>query len=474
MLFPTIRFALFFLVVLPLNWALMPKPRLWKPFILVASFVFYCAFDWRLGFLLAASIVANWYFAETIRSVEGERAKKAVLTAAVAANLAVLGFFKYYGFFVSSVSGVSGALGLGISAPIITVALPIGISFFTFQALSYVIDVFRNRFRTVSLVDFAVYLSFFPHVVAGPIVRASEFVPQLAEPADRRRVDATRAFWLIAGGLFKKVVIASFLATAIVDEVFRAPGQFSSPDILVAIVGYAVQIYADFSGYTDIAIGIALLLGFRFPQNFDRPYTAVNVQEFWHRWHMTLSRWLRDYLYIPLGGNRRGHVRMYVNLFATMLLGGLWHGAAWTFVFWGALHGTALVVHHYRTSRREALGIEAVPITPARMWLARLGTFSFVCLAWVFFRADSFGTAFDLLWRLLTAWGPARAVTPAVLVAIAVGLGAQFVPAGLGSRVLARVSRAAPIVQAVGLALALVVIDAFGPTGVMPFIYFQF
>ena len=228
-----------------------------------------------------------------------------------------------------------------------SVILPVGISFFTFMGIAYLVDVFRGDFAPTGLGKFAAYLSFFPHLVAGPIVRPNELVPQLDSPRDPRYVDTSRAFFLIATGLFMKVVISNHLASSIVDDVFGAPEAHSSLEVLVAIYAYAVQIFADFFGYTNIAIGIALLLGFRFPQNFDSPYAAVSIQDFWRRWHMTLSRWLRDYVYIPLGGSRGGRLFTYRNLMLTMLLGGLWHGAGWTFVVWGGIHG--------RRARRRAL-----------------------------------------------------------------------------------------------------------------------
>ena len=251
---------------------------------------------------------------------------------ALAGNLGVLGYFKYYDFFVTSSDNLASYVGIDMPLSLKTIVLPVGISFFTFMAISYVVDAYRGEFQPTTLEKFAVYLSFFPHLVAGPIVRPGELIPQLETPRDPRRVDTSRAFYLIATGLFKKVVIANYLASSIVDQVFATPGQHSSLEILIAVYAYAVQIYADFSGYTDIAIGIALLLGFTFPQNFDSPYAAVSVQDFWRRWHMTLSRWLRDYLYIPLGGSRGSRLLTYRNLMLTMLLGGLWHGAAWTFV----------------------------------------------------------------------------------------------------------------------------------------------
>ncbi len=352
MLFPTISFGVFFVIVLPLSWALMPRRVWWRLLMVTASWIFYGFAGWGFVPLLIGSTVANHAFAHFIHRSEGDR-RKWLVRAAVAANLGGLGWFKYIGFLSSSAASLADYLGLGIHLPLPKALLPAGISFFTFQALSYVIDVNRRKVQPVSLLDFAVYLSFFPHLLSGPIVRASEFLPQVRRSIDPRRVDAGRGLWLIAQGLFKKVVIASYLGTVAVDPLFGFPHQHGGVEALVGIYAYAVQIYADFSGYTDMAIGLALLLGVRFPQNFDAPYKSRSLQEFWRRWHMTLSRWLRDFLYIPLGGNRRGNVRTYVNLMLTMLLGGLWHGAAWTFVAWGGLHGVGLAAGRLRTASRS-------------------------------------------------------------------------------------------------------------------------
>ncbi len=353
MLFPTMTFALFFVVVVGVSWKLNDRPVQWKLFVLAASFVFYGWADWRFCFLLAGSTVFNWLVAAAVGRSDAERARKAWMLFGVAGNLALLGFFKYYGFFVDSVLALLQPLGLAPTALLIKVLLPVGISFFTFCAISYVIDVFRDEQEPVPFLDFAVYLSFFPHLVAGPIVRVSEFQPQLRRRRNPDAVDATRAARLICRGLFKKVVIANYLATAIVDPVFVAPSQHTNWELLVGAWAYAVQIYADFSGYTDIAIGIALLMGIKFPDNFDQPYSSRSIQEFWRRWHMTLSRWLRDYLYIPLGGNRGGPRAEYRNLFLTMLLGGLWHGASWNFVIWGAFHGCGLALERRHAMREQ-------------------------------------------------------------------------------------------------------------------------
>ncbi len=360
MLFPTVAFAVFFVVAFTVSWLLRPTYRAWLWVMTGLSLVFYGWTDSRFVWLLVASIVVNWGFGQAVdRSVgpDGERTPLStnLVRAAVVANLGFLGFFKYYGFFVDSFRDALDAVGLGTSPAVLEIALPIGISFFTFHALSYVIDIGRGQLRPMRLDELALYMSFFPHLVAGPIVRASEFQPQLQVRSDPRRIPSGEAFRLIAFGLFKKVVVSSYLATELVDPVFGAPGAHGPLELLVGVYGYAIQIYADFSGYTDIAIGCALLLGIRFPQNFNAPYRALSLQDFWRRWHMTLSRWLRDYVYIPLGGNRRGVRRTYINLALTMVIGGLWHGAAITFVVWGAIHGGFLALERFVA--REVVGL---------------------------------------------------------------------------------------------------------------------
>jgi D-alanyl-lipoteichoic acid acyltransferase DltB (MBOAT superfamily) len=468
-LFPTATFAIFFMVVLPLSWLTMPWPHRWRAFIVVASYVFYSWWDWRFVFLLAGSTVWNHVLAVGIHRTSVASRRRALLVLALAGNLGVLGYFKYYDFFVSSTDNLLSAVGLDAPLGLRTIVLPVGVSFYTFMAISYVVDTYRGDFVPVSLEKFAAYLSFFPHLVAGPIVRGPELIPQLEAPRDPRAVDTSRAFYLIGTGLFKKVVIANYLAGAIVDDVFGAPGQHSSLEVLVAVYAYAVQIYADFSGYTDIAIGIALLLGFRFPQNFDSPYAAVSVQDFWRRWHMTLSRWLRDYVYIPLGGNRKGSLITYRNLMLTMLIGGLWHGAGWTFVVWGGLHGLYLAAGRLRGGRDAAL-----PRGWA-LWRARIVTFHLVCLAWVFFRADSFGTAQDVLTGLFTRWGdPSPLVGTGVVAAVVVGIASQYLPARLPRALMERFSRLPVVAQAAVLGVGLMVTSVMGPEGVAPFIYFRF
>jgi len=472
LLFPTATFAIFFMVVLPLSWFLMPRGERWRPFVIAASYVFYSAWDWRFVFLLAASTLWNQLFALAIHRRSDPRTRKLLVAGAVAGNVALLGYFKYFDFFVTSTNNLFAVVGIDVPLEARSIVLPVGISFFTFMGISYVVDVYRRDFEPVGLGKFAAYLSFFPHLVAGPIVRPSELLPQLEAPRDPRYVDTARAFFLIATGLFMKVVIANYLASNIVDQVFGAPNQHSSLEVLVGIYAYAVQIYADFFGYTNIAIGIALLLGFRFPQNFDAPYAAVSIQDFWRRWHMTLSRWLRDYVYIPFGGNRGSHVFTYRNLMLTMLIGGLWHGAGWTFVAWGAIHGTALVGERWW---RERPGYVEPRSTAWRRAWQRFVTFQIVCFAWIFFRSDSFSDAWDIIVRLFTAWGePSELVTGGVVLAIAVGIGSQYLPRRLPLALMARFSRLPVPAQAVVLSVALLAVHAMGPEGVAPFIYFQF
>ncbi|MCU1356673.1 MAG: rane bound O-acyl transferase family protein [Acidimicrobiales bacterium] len=590
-LFPTIRFAMFFAVVMPASWLLMPIPgrrgegrrpidhaqpwlipfvllaagallgplapssgwpmamkvigwlaalglgglavgrwadlgglTRWNLFMLVASYFFYGAYQWQFVALLAGSTVVNQVLANAIDRSRTERARRLVLIVAVAANLGVLAWFKYKGFFLENASGGLEHLGLHLTPPARAIIPPVGISFFTFQALSYVIDTYRRKLHPVPLLEFAVYLSFFPHLVAGPIVRASEFLPQLRKPRDARQIDTGLAFWLIGVGLFKKVVVSSYLASAIVDPVFRIPTNHQAGDTLLGIYGYAIQIYCDFSGYTDMAIGLALLLGFRFPQNFDAPYTSATLQEFWRRWHMTLSRWLRDYLYIPLGGNQRGPRRALVNMFLTMLIGGLWHGAAWTFVVWGALHGawlagerlwqdraswmprptaaavraevaahatdphvgadlqvsmgqaaTEIDLEDVHPHEAEAAPAAAVPrLSPtARLWLGRLLTFHVVCLGWVFFRAPSLTAAFAVLARLVHI-GTGTGVNLVVVGTIALFIATQFVPSDAVGRLQAAFSRCNVWQQGATIAVWITFTSALSPTGVAPFIYFNF
>lgn len=469
MLFPTFTFAAFFAVVLPVGWALRGRPTAWKLFMLAASYWFYAAWDARFVLLLAAMTVGNKVAAAANARARRRWAKRLAVTGALVLDLGVLSFFKYYDFFTDSLER-----NLGLSSPALDIVLPVGISFFTFQAISYVVDVHRGKTEPAGLLDFAVYLSFFPQLVAGPIVRATEFLPELTAARRPDRVETGRAVQLIGRGLFKKVVISDFLARAIVDDAFGAPGEYGAIDVLFGIYGYAVQIYADFSGYTDMAIGIALLLGFRFPQNFDRPYAAVSIQDFWRRWHMTLSRWLRDYLYIPLGGSRGGKLATYRNLLITMGLGGLWHGAAGAFVVWGLYHGAGLAVERLAAEGRGRW-IWRERRDQDGGWLGRLVTFHFVCGGWVLFNSGTLGRAWEVLGRLFTGWGTGpELLNPLVLAAVVGSVLAQYVPEKRARRWSAAAASAPLGATAVGFAAWIMVVVALGPEGVSEFIYFQF
>jgi alginate O-acetyltransferase complex protein AlgI len=474
MLFPTTDFAVFFSLVFLGHWLLNPRPRAWKLFMIGASYVFYAWWDWRFVFLLAGVSLLAQIGALVVEHRRGPTGRRIATGIAVAAVVSPLLYFKYYGFFSVNASNAADSLGLHLSLPLVQVILPVGVSFFTFMAIAYVVDVSRRTITPAGWVDAFLYLSFFPHLVAGPIVRPAELIPQIGVQRDPRHVDVSGAAWLILGGLFKKIVVSSFLATAIVDPVFGDPARHSAIEIVLAAWGYAVVIYADFSGYTDIAIGVAKLLGFQFPRNFDRPYSARSLQDFWRRWHMTLSRWLRDYLYVPLGGSRRGESRTYANILITMVLGGLWHGAAWTFVIWGAYHGVGQVLGAWRRNRASERSVPATP-GPGRAWVQRLATFNLVCLGWVFFRADSMSTAFSMLGRLVTGWStPTTLVHPMVLFAIAGMLALQLIPRTPASVLKQRIAELKPVAMGVAFGLVLVVIASLGPQGVAPFIYFRF
>jgi alginate O-acetyltransferase complex protein AlgI len=443
----------------------MPRQHWWKPFIVVASYVFYAAADPRFCFLLAAITLVSQLAVWAIHRTEDERLRKWFTAGGVVFDLGILAVFKYYGFFVSDVSDVLNSIGLGMPLPLVTIALPVGVSFFSFQAVTYVVDVKRRQTEPANLLDAAIYLSFFPHLVAGPIVRASEFLPQLKKPRDPDRVAVGAGLTLIAMGLIKKVMIADYLAREVVDKVFAVPQAYSAPDAILGAYAYAAQIFCDFSGYTDMAIGLALLMGFVFPQNFNSPYRATGFRDFWRRWHMTLSRFLRDYLYIPLGGNRKGRVRTYINLMLTMALGGLWHGAAWNFVAWGAYQGTGLSAEHAINGR---LG----RIFPG--WLRWFVTFNLIVLGWILFRSTDL-TVFGDYMSALVRSGPATLYSVPVVGAIALVVGMQLLPERPMEGIELRIGRLQPLLLGAALAVVVLIVGATVPSqGVPPFIYFRF
>src|SRR5580698_6296703 len=466
MLFPTIDFAIFFAIAFTVNWLLNPYAGWWKLSMIGMSYVFYGWVGWSYCLLLVATTTIAFIGGAAVSATTTERSRRLAMGLSCAALLGLLGWFKYYGFVSVNLDNFTHVLGLGRAIPLFQVALPIAISFYTFMALSYVIDIYRRQLEPARPLDLALYLSFFPHLLAGPIVRGNELLPQLRHRRDPMAVDYSRALWLIMAGLFKKVVISSYVSSAIVVPVFTAPAQHSALESVFAAWGYAVQIYCDFSGYTDIAIGLALLLGIRFPVNFDAPYTARTLQDFWRRWHITLSRWLRDYLYIPLGGNSGSEAKTVRNIMITMILGGLWHGAAWTFVVWGALHGVGQGVGHVRRRSRVARGLPAVAEGPVRVWVQRFLTFQYVCLGWVFFNSSGISEAMAVLGRLFSGWGQGSPLVTPLLVLVVVGtIASQFVPTFSVDRLQGLFSRQRAVVQVGVLGFILLGVTTFGPAG---------
>jgi D-alanyl-lipoteichoic acid acyltransferase DltB (MBOAT superfamily) len=473
MLFPTVEYALFFMTVLVAAWLLAAHSGLHKSFLLLASYCFYGFWNWAYLPLLIGISLISALIARRIQACDDQAARKRWLTLGIVLCLTPLAYFKYTGFAVLTALNLWARFGPPPAIDIASPLLPLGISFFVFHAISLLMDSYRGKLRLrVNIRDALLYIAFFPQLIAGPILRASNFLPQLAIPRNPFAIRANTGCLLIVSGLFKKVIIANILATALVEPVYADPLSYSGADTLLAVYGYAAQIYCDFSGYTDIAIGCALLLGYRFPRNFNAPYTATSPQDFWHRWHISLSTWLRDYLYIPLGGSRLGGMRTYANLMITMVLGGLWHGANWTFVAWGALHGGLLVGH------RLWSGIAWAPLLAMRQsvawrWLSRLLMFHVVCLGWVFFRSPSFDIAFQVLGNIFTP-GPVTLATMPVIFCLIAGLFGQYLPRRLRFGLELGVARLPSLCRGAALACALFAIQVLGPTGVAPFIYFQF
>ncbi len=470
MLFPTIEFAIFFIVVFTASWALKGAPVWRKAFLALASYFFYGYWNWRYVILLLECTAVNYVLALWLEGLVTQRSRKMLITGAVIFNLALLCYFKYWGFFLSSATEMLQAMGFARDAKIMEVLLPAGISFFTFQGLSYVVDVYRGKHRAIrSPVDMLFFKAFFPQLVAGPIVRASELIPQLARDADPNEIRATRAFLLIGLGLFKKIIVAHYLAVDLVNPIFESPSTYGTVDLILGVYGYAVQIYCDFSAYSDMAIGTALLFGYEFPKNFDQPYRASSLRDFWHRWHISLSTWLRDYLYIPLGGSRNGKLKNYRNLFLTMLLGGLWHGAAWNFLVWGSLHGGGLALEKYLGER--GIGLKDKGFGKL---VRTVLVFHVVCLTWIFFAAETNGIAFEFLRAFGNTSTETRMVTAPSLLLLAIGMAGQFVPGDMLDRLEEQGLRVPLVAQAAALGLFVVAIGSMGPGALAPFIYFRF
>ena len=489
LIFSTPAFWLFFLLVLAGYSLIYKKLFIRNAYLFLVSLFFYYKSGGLFLFLLIFVTLIDFTCGLLIHHSRTKFMRRLFILLSIISNLGILAYFKYTGFFVETINDLLGTdyrvydflsafsnSNLGTSFNISNIILPVGISFFTFQSLSYTIDVYRKKMDPVrNIIDFGFYVSFFPQLVAGPIVRASEFIPQLYREFHLTKREFSHALFLISKGLIKKIIISDFIATNFIDRVFDAPSIYSGFENLMAVYGYGLQIYCDFSGYTDIAIGLGLILGFRLPINFNSPYKAAGIADFWKRWHISLSRWLKDYLYIPLGGNRKGKLRTNINLIITMLLGGLWHGAALRFVIWGALHGIGLVINRIWNS-----------IFGDRLKQGRIGraiavfiTFQFVSFCWIFFRAPDMNSVNTMIKQIFENFSPGSYMTvlPAyssVFLLIAVGYIIHFLPERIKESYRGLFIRIPLIAQLVVIIMVAILLYQMRTTEVIPFIYFRF
>jgi alginate O-acetyltransferase complex protein AlgI len=470
-LFLFLFLAFFFIYIL-----LHKNHRAKLTFVTLFSLYFYYKSSGIYFLILIGSTVIDYLLANLIYRSTSQWKSYLLLVFSLTINLGMLGYFKYTNFLHEIFSGLS-----GLPYKPFDIFLPVGVSFFTFQSLSYTIDIYRGNLKPVdNILDYAFFVSFFPQLVAGPIVRATEFIPQIYQPTFVTREMFGRGIYLICTGMFKKVVISDYISLNFVDRIFDAPTLYTGLENLFGVYGYALQIYCDFSGYSDMAIGIALLLGFHFPLNFDSPYQSKNITEFWRRWHISLSTWLRDYLYISLGGNRKGKIRTYINLFLTMVLGGLWHGSSFRFILWGALHGIALAAHKFYSS----LGITV--FNPSKQWSKSvisffniLITFHFVCFCWIFFRAKDMQIAGDIISQIIHQFSPQIFFDfivgyKEVVLLMLLGYLLHFLPRHIESLSENWVTQSPLAVKALLIVCVIVIVIQTKSAGIQPFIYFQF
>ncbi len=479
MIFSSIDFVIFFIVVLALLKILENRDESSKKILLlVSSYFFYGYWDWRFLSLIFLNTFISYITGKLIEKNRGNhKAKKQFLAISVVSSLGILAIFKYYNFFIDSLNTVFSLESSPLSS--MNIILPLGISFYTFQTLSYTIDIYRDKIKSSGPLDFSLFVVFFPQLVAGPIVRAAEFLPQLNNKIKLTFNNFKLGIVLFIIGFAKKSLLADSLSIY-VDNVFTRPEIFDSLTLMFATMAYSLQIYFDFSGYSDMAIGIGLIIGFHFPKNFSYPYKARNITEFWRRWHLTLSRWLRDYLYISLGGNRKGKYRTYFNLFATMTLGGLWHGASMNFVIWGMLHGIALATHKiFHTIRKVNINDfpeQAFTHKNATIFIYQFlsisVTYIFVCITWILFRANTFDDTYTIFHQILTNGIGIRWVHISFYFIVPLFLIWQLVPHN--EQIRKQVFTLENYRGFTACAALVLMIVLFSPTGLSPFIYFQF
>ncbi len=495
MLFNSPLYGAFLVSAWAVFWLLRTRRLARALFLVVASYVFYfygtldAARDepvpmppvaWAcmcLGVIFVGSTI-DFFVGRALASAKARSTRNALLLVSVVYYLGVLAVFKYWNFAGEALSEACGALGLSVHAPRLRMVLPFGISFFTFETMSYTIDVWRGELPPARrYLDYLLFVSFFPHLVAGPIVRPGQMLPQLEAVPRADAAMQARGLWRIATGLSKKIIIGDYLGQAVVGRVFATPERFTSLEVLIAVYAYAAQIYMDFSGYSDVAIGSAALFGYELPENFDAPYLSRNLQEFWQRWHMTLSFWLRDYLYKPLGGSRGGAFRTYRNLMITMVLGGLWHGASYNYVIWGGLHGAALAgTRMWQRWRGEGARARESARADAGAWgwLGAIATFHFVCFAWIFFRAPTLAHAVLAIQRLVHGgWSMEHVAARVPWVVAAAGV-LHLVPRDWEVRVREAFVRTPAVVQGVVLAAVAMAVHLAAGARPEPFVYGQF
>jgi len=478
MSFTTLTFLIFLVTVFALYWSLRDR-RTQNVVLLTASYIFYGWWDWRFCLLMIAASLVDFFVGLGLNKVEEPRWRKVLLTCGLSANLGMLGVFKYFNFFAENFQALVTKLGWHVDPITLNVILPVGISFYTFQTMSYSIDIYRRKMRgTTQLIEYLAYVSFFPQLVAGPIERATHLLPQFFKDRvfsdEQARSGCKQALW----GVFKKMVIADNLSP-IVDTAFANPSAYNGAELALATVGFALQIYCDFSAYSDIAIGVARLFGFELMRNFAYPYFSQSVGEFWRRWHISLSTWFKDYVYFPLGGSRVAKPRMAMNVMITFMLSGLWHGASWNFIIWGALNGLGVLPEILRPHSRRTAGELPAEQPSAKTFARILGTFSFICVGWIFFRAGSFADAILILQRIVTAFlAPVGGLLRSdetdgrVWVVAALLLGAEWIKRSEWHP-LAGIRWPQPV-RWVAYSALLWIALYLGTFGSSPFIYFQF